>query len=174
MKQTHEYTVIRSKRLTLALEITPDLKILVRAPQRASGRDIEQLVTSHGDWLDTHLDRLRRRRELRPEPTPVEIEALKMRTRDVIPKRVAHFSALMGLTPAGITITGARKRFGSCSPKNRLCFSYLLLRYPEAAVDYVVVHELAHIRHKNHGRDFYALIGTVLPDYKARKQLLKS
>jgi predicted metal-dependent hydrolase len=79
----------------------------------------------------------------------------------------------MGLRPAGVKITSAAKRFGSCSAKNSLCFSWRLMRYPEAAIDYVIVHELAHIRHKNHGRDFYTLIGAVLPDYRERKKLLK-
>ena len=58
----------------------------------------------------------------------------------------------MGLTPAAVTITGARKRFGSCSASNRICYSWRLMQYPEAAVDYVVVHELAHIVHKDHSR----------------------
>ena len=79
----------------------------------------------------------------------------------------------MGLTPAGISITGAEKRFGSCSGKNRLCFSWRLMLYPPEAVDYVVVHELAHIRHKNHGRDFYALVASILPDYRQREALLR-
>ena len=79
----------------------------------------------------------------------------------------------MGLTPTGVRITGARRRFGSCSAKNSLCFSWRLMLYPQAAVDYVVVHELAHIAHKNHGPAFYACIAAVLPDYKARIRLLK-
>jgi predicted metal-dependent hydrolase len=174
MKPAHDYTIIRSNRKTLAMEITPDAKILVRAPQRAALRDIERMVADHREWIDTHMEKQRRRIELRPEPSPEEAAALKARAKAVLPERTAHYAALMGLTPAGITVTGARKRFGSCSPKNRLCFSYHLMRYPDEAVDYVVVHELAHIRHKNHGKAFYALIESILPDYKARRQLLKS
>ena len=79
----------------------------------------------------------------------------------------------MGLEPAGITISSAQKRFGSCTAKNRLCFSYRLMRYPEEAIEYVVVHELAHLVHRNHGKDFYALVASVMPDYKKRDALLK-
>ena len=61
----------------------------------------------------------------------------------------------------------------SCSGKNRLCFSWRLMDYPEEAIDYVVVHELAHIRHHNHSRDFYALVASILPDYKERQALLR-
>lgn len=71
--------------------------------------------------------------------------------RSTCPARIAYYSEQMGLCPAAVTITGAKKRFGSCSASNRLCFAWRLMRYPEAAVDYVVVHELAHIRYKNHG-----------------------
>ena len=80
----------------------------------------------------------------------------------------------MGLVPQGVKITSAKTRFGSCSAKNSLCFSYLLLCYPMEAVDYVVVHELAHIRFKNHKKEFYALIEACMPDYKQRRMLLKN
>ena len=70
-------------------------------------------------------------------------------------------------------ITGAEHRFGSCSGKDSLCFSYRLADYPPEAVEYVVVHELAHIREKNHGPRFYALVEGALPDYKAREKLLR-
>ena len=79
----------------------------------------------------------------------------------------------MGLTYTGITITGAKTRYGSCSPKNRLCFSWRLMAYPESAIDYVVVHELAHIVHRNHGPEFHKLVESVLPDHKERRALLK-
>ena len=74
---------------------------------------------------------------------------------------------------AGITITGAEKRFGSCSAKNRICFSWRLMAYPEEAIDYVVVHELAHIRHKDHSKRFYAFVEEVLPDWRERRRLLR-
>ena len=80
----------------------------------------------------------------------------------------------MGVCPTGITVTGAQKRFGSCSAKDRLCFSYHLMRYPEPAIDYVVVHELAHIFHKNHSKSFYAYVEKYMPDYKECEKLLKS
>ena len=79
----------------------------------------------------------------------------------------------MGVCPTGMRITGARTRFGSCSGKNSICFSWRLMAYPQEAVDYVVVHELAHILHKNHGPAFYQCIESVLPDWRQRRALLK-
>ena len=79
----------------------------------------------------------------------------------------------MGVTPTGLKITTARKRYGSCSPTNSLCFSCFLMARPEAAIDLVVVHELCHIKEKNHGPRFYALLEQYLPDHKERKNLLR-
>ena len=169
----HNYRVVYSQRKTLALEITRDAEILVRAPLHTPKRAVEELVTRHRDWIDKHLERQRQRAAALPEVTTEETALLQARALAELPGRVRHFADLMGLQPTGITITGAAKRFGSCSPKNRLSFSWRLMRYPEAAVDYVVVHELAHIPHKNHGKAFYALIESVLPDYKVRKKLLR-
>ena len=110
----------------------------------------------------------------RAEPDEEERLAYIQKAKNYLPGRVVHFSTLMGLTPAGIKITGAATRYGSCSSKNRLCFSWRLMRYPDEAIDAVVVHELAHIAHKNHGRDFYDCINSVMPDYVLRKKLLKT
>lgn len=79
----------------------------------------------------------------------------------------------MDLYPKSIKITSAKTRFGSCSGDNRLCFSYLLMLYPKEAVDYVIVHELAHIKEHNHSKRFYKLIEKYMPDYKEKIKLLK-
>lgn len=167
------YELIRSSRRTLSLEIARDGQILVRAPMRLPQKRIDAFLEEHLDWIAKHQEIQSRRRAAHPEPAPGEREELIRRAKEILPQKVDYFSRIMGLYPTGITITGAEKRFGSCSGKNRICFSWRLMAYPEAAVDYVVVHELAHIRHKNHGKDFYACVASVLPDWKVRRQLLK-
>lgn len=167
------YELIRSSRRTLALEITREGRVVVRAPMRVSRKQIEEFVTSHAAWIETHMAIQQKRRENHPDPTPEEREACIQRAKAELLGKVAKYSAIMGLYPTGITITGAEKRFGSCSGKNRICFSWRLMRYPEAAIDYVVVHELAHIRHKDHSKAFYACVEQVLPDWRERRKLLK-
>lgn len=169
-----DYRLIRSGRRSVSLEITRELEVLVRAPRRMSKAGIDDFVEKHRSWITVHMEQARERAaRLPPEPTAEEREACIRRARELIPGRVEHYARIMGLTPAGITITGAEKRFGSCSGKNRLCFSWRLMLYPPEAIDYVVVHELAHIPHKNHGREFYALIASVLPDHRQREALLQ-
>lgn len=168
-----EYRVIRSNRKTMSLEITEDLTVLVRAPLNTPQWRIQAFVEKEQNWITTHMERCRTWKNSHPEPTEAERQACIARAKKLIPQKVAHYSRIMGVTPTGITITDARKRFGSCSGKNRLSFAWRLMQYPEEAIDYVVVHELAHIRYKNHGPDFYRFIASVLSDYKERIQLLK-
>ena len=168
-----DYELVRSGRRTLAVEITGDCRVVVRAPMRLSRERIERFVAEQEGWIEKHLEIQRRRKENHPRPTEAEREAYIRRAREILPGKVARYGEIMGVRPTGITITGAEKRFGSCSWKNRICFSWRLMAYPEEAIDYVVVHELAHIRHKDHSREFYAFVEEVLPDWKERRRLLK-
>jgi hypothetical protein len=167
------YDLIRSRRKTLALEVTADGRLLVRAPLRCAQARIDAFVSAHAAWIEKHLTIQRERAASRPPaPTAAEIEALKARARAELPEKIARWSEKMGVRPTGFKVTAARKRYGSCSAKNSLCFSCFLMRCPEPAVELVVVHELCHIREKNHGPGFYALLARYLPDWRERKRLL--
>ena len=169
-----QYELIRSRRKTLALEITKDCRVLVRAPQRMSQTRIDAFVAQHADWIARHLERQRQRAaSAPPPPTGEDIAALKEQARAILPGKVAFWSEAMGLVPTGVKITTARRRYGSCNGKNSLCFSCFLMQQPDDAIDLVVVHELCHIKVRNHGPDFYALLAQYLPDYKERKKLLR-
>ncbi len=169
-----EYRLIRSDRRTLALEVTRTGEVLVRAPRAASLTAIEAFAASHADWIARAKARQQARAQAYPEPDEAEEKRLRALAHEILPERTAYYSARMGLVPTGVKITSARTRFGSCSAKNSVCFSWRLMQYPPAAIDYVVVHELAHIAHKNHGRAFYACIARVLPDYPSRRALLRA
>lgn len=167
------YELIRSRRRTLALEVTPDGRLLVRAPLRCAQARIDAFVTAHAAWIEKHLALQRQRAARRPPaPTAEEIEDLKARARAELPELIARWSERMGVAPTGFKVTTARKRYGSCSAKNSLCFSCFLMNCPAPAVELVVVHELCHIREKNHGPRFYALLERYLPDWRERKKLL--
>jgi len=170
------YSVVRSDRRTLAIEITKTLEVLVRAPKRATDEEIRLAVEKHAAWIEKNIEVRRLRNEARTayELTDGDISELTALAKKVIPPKVEHYAKLMGVKPKSVKITSAQSRFGSCSGQNGLCFSYILMRFPEEAIDYVVVHELAHIKHHNHSKSFYALVGKYLPDYKAREKLLKN
>ena len=169
-----KYDLYRSRRRTLALEITRDCRVVVRAPLKTSQARIDAFVADHAAWIAEKLALQRQRALTRPpEPTDAEIAALKRQAWDILPGKVAHWSEVMDLHPTGLKVTTARTRYGSCSGRDSLCFSCFLMAKPEAAIDLVVVHELCHIAVKNHGPDFYALLSRYLPDHKERMKLLQ-
>ena len=95
-----------------------------------------------------------------------EISSLILLAKKYIPERVRYWSNITGLVPSAVKITRAKTRYGSCSSSNSVCFSCYCMRLEQREIDYVIVHELAHIKEKNHGKKFYAIIEKYLPDYK--------
>lgn len=168
-----DYTLIRAKRRTMSLQLDRDGRAVVRAPYGVKKEFIDRFVAEHEGWLARAREKQQNRRLAHPEPTDEERKALLAQAREYLPMRVDYWSGIMGLTPTGLKITSARTRFGSCSGRNSLCFSWRLMQYPPEAIDYVVVHELAHIRHHNHSPAFYALIERYMPDWRERMKLLK-
>ena len=168
-----DYTLIRAKRRTMSLQLDRDGRAVVRAPYGVKKEFIDRFVAEHEVWLARAREKQQNRRLAHPEPTDEERKALIARAKEYLPMRVDYWSGIMGLTPTGLKITSARTRFGSCSGKNSLCFSWRLMQYPPEAIDYVVVHELAHIRHHDHSPAFYALIERYMPDWRERMKLLK-
>lgn len=169
------YKLIRSERRTLAMELSPEGDLILRAPRRMPLRLIEQFIASHEKWIAKHREKIRRRAEFDEAhfSSEEQIQSLITRAKAILPEKTEYWAKIMGVTPTGVRITRAKKRFGSCSPENRIAYSYRLMAYPEEAIDYVVVHELSHIRHKNHSPDFYAFVARFLPDHKAREAILK-
>lgn len=168
-----EYILIRSDRKTACITVDDNLQIVVRAPKYAGKAEIDSFVHSNEEAIIKMLARKRAQLE-KYNVSDEQLRQLIESANVLIPEKVAYYSSLMGLKPTGVKITRAKKRFGSCSAKNSLCFSCYLPLYPTEAVDYVIVHELAHIKHHNHGREFYKLIEKYMPDYRQREALLKA
>lgn len=164
------YQLARSDRKTLCLMVAPEGTVQARAPRRMPVEAIDAFVISKSAWVRGKLAVM-----ARPRPAySVEHEmAMRKKARDMLPGLLAQYANQMRVAPTKVTITGAEKRFGSCSSKGALCFSWRLFQYPDAAVEYVVVHELAHLIHLNHSPAFHAVVQGVLPDWKQRKTLLK-
>ncbi len=166
-----EYTIIRSKRKTIALQVDSECKITVRAPLRMSQKEIDFFVQGKKQWLEKAVISQMEKAKNRPEYTPDDIELLRRKAKDILPQKVEYFSKIMGVTPACVKINSAKKRYGSCSGKNSLNFSLYLMDKDERFIDYVVVHELAHIKHHNHSKAFYGFIEQFMPDYRERMKM---
>jgi predicted metal-dependent hydrolase len=209
--------LIRSRRRTYSIEVERDGSLVVRAPNRASMREIRGVVKDRRNWI------ARKQRQTQEkygstapkhfvegerflylgDPYPLAIgnatnppltfdnrnfvlsgehvgeaqEAFigwyRQQASSVISERVKRYSSPSGIRYRRLKITNAQRRWGSCSATGNLCFSWRLAMAPLDVIDYVVVHELAHIEHKDHSRKFWDRVESVLPDYRSRRNWLK-
>ena len=172
-EEKQHYELIRSRRQTLAIEITRDGRVIVRAPLRLSQARIDAFLADRVDWIARNLEKQAQLPPAPPPPTDAELRALKARAAAILPEKVACWSKKTGLIPTGVKITAARRRYGSCNSRGGICLSCFLAELPEAAVDLVIVHELCHLKVMGHGPAFYALLERILPDWRERKKLLQ-
>ncbi len=97
----------------------------------------------------------------------------KKEAEKIILKKVQYFKKILMAEPAQIKIKEQKRRWGSCSSRGNIYFNWRIVMAPESVIDYVVVHEIAHLIHANHSPVFYKLVESILPDYKTRKKWLK-
>ncbi len=98
----------------------------------------------------------------------------KKKAREIFKERLAFWASAMGLTPGRLVLSAPRGRWGSCTLRNEIRLNWHLILAPEEILDYVVVHELAHLPHKNHGAAFWRLVERFVPDWKERRKRLKA
>ena len=118
------YEIKRSARKTVALEITDRAALLVRAPLKMSDREIEGFVLKYRGWAEEKLKTAQKRAEHEQSITEREKE-LREKAEHLLPELTARYSAVMGFKPTSVKITSAKKRFGSCSGKNGICFWHI-------------------------------------------------
>ncbi len=168
-----EYSLIFSKkRKTVSISVRNG-GIVVRAPYGTSKTLIDKFVFDNEKWITSQKEKEKRREEKFESLTEKQIKEYKKKAKEYFTSKTEEYSKIMNLKYGRITITSAKKRFGSCSSQGNISYSYRLMLYPESAREYVVVHELAHIKEMNHSKRFYDIVRGVLPDYKERRQMLR-
>nr|WP_294493854.1 SprT family zinc-dependent metalloprotease [uncultured Mediterraneibacter sp.] len=181
MKQPFDYEIIYSSRRTLAIQVTHDGRVTVRSPKGCSRSYIDAFVSRNESWI---LKCLSRAKELKkqqehsaaaaPPPLSKKDRARYMElARDIFTRKTDYYARIMNLSYGRITIREQKTRWGSCSSKGNLNFNWRLILAPEEVLDYVVVHELAHRREMNHSQAFYAVVESILPDYRQARKWLR-
>ena len=159
-----EYSILRSRRKTIAIQLMPDGSVVVRAPIGVSEQAIHRFVAEKEGWIRKHLAH---RPSTLPQPlSEPELRALAEQALAYIPLRVQHYAPLVGVEYGRITIRNQKTRWGSCSSAGNLNFNCLLMLAPPEVIDSVVVHELCHRKHMNHSPAFYAEVYRVFPEYE--------
>lgn len=168
---TLSYQIIRSDRKTIAIHIMPDGSIIVRCPKRMRLEEVRSFVESKSTWIEKHLAT---RNRIEPNKlTEEQIKNLREKARQLVTERVQYYAPFIGVRYGQISIRMQRTRWGSCSSKGNLNFNCLLALVPSEVLDYVVVHELCHLKELNHSERFWSEVSNVLPDYKVQKKWLK-
>ena len=167
-----EYTLIYADRKSISASVKGGV-LTVRAPRKTPTKVIEGFLLKHSEWINKNLKKEAERSALYSELSEAQIKELKKKARVYFNEKTQYYSEIVGIKYGRITITSAKSRFGSCSSSGNISFAYRLMLYPEAAREYVIVHELAHILRMDHSKEFYKIVERVLPDYKERRRMLK-
>jgi len=162
-----EYTLLRSARRTLGVEVSPEGEVIVRAPRLFPKYRIKAFLREKAAWIARAQARARSRiQAAATQPlTAAELAALRAQAKAYLPGRAAYYAEKLGVDYGRITIRAQKTRWGSCSAQGNLSFNCLLMLAPPEAIDSVVVHELCHRRHMDHSPAFYAEVLRVFPDY---------
>lgn len=169
-----QYELIRSARKTVSIEISREARLIVRAPLKMRSADIDAFVESKRAWIEKHLLEVKKKLESAPPKlTADQISELKKYAKRIIPLKAARFATLMGVKYNNIAFRNQKTRYGSCSGKKNLNFNIAIMLMPEEIIDYVIVHELSHLKEMNHSDKFWKEVERVLPDYKRRRDWLK-
>ena len=176
MEKNKKYTIIKSSRKSCSITVERDGTVTIRAPFFMSERKINKIIDERKEWIEKAQNKLASRAERLNSLTPItkdEIDSLKAAAKPIIEEKVRHFADKIGVEYGKITIRNQRTRYGSCSAKGNLNFNCLIMLMPNEIIDYVIVHELCHIKEMNHSRRFWNEVESVLPDYKERRKWLK-
>ena len=158
----------RARRARAAVRFGEPPELVV--PAGATDRAVERAIELHLPWFERQLRRAPQR--VLDLPQLAEAEA-RERAREVMTAIAEAEAARLGVSYTRVAIRDQRTRWGSCSSRGTLSFSWRLVLAPHTVLDYVVVHELCHLREPNHSRRFWRLVGDLRPDYRLPRRWLR-
>ena len=171
-----EITVIKSARKTIAIQIKPDGEVCLRAPLNMSDDDMRGFISEKSDWIRKTLHRFEDIKKESVAVTPFtqqEIEELKQKALVYIEPKLKKYAELANVKPAKLTVRNQKTCWGSCSKNGNISINCLVMLMPDEVADYVIVHELCHMKEMNHSKRFWQEVERIIPDYKKRRQWLK-
>ncbi len=156
----------RARRYLLRVE--PDGRVRVTIPRGGSRREADDFARRNRAWIEAQL--------ARPRPAsvpPEEQRAWRLRAKAALPPRLLELAARHGCTVAAVSIRSQKTRWGSCGRNGHISLNWRLILMPEWVRDYVLVHELMHLRRMDHSARFWALVEAACPGYRDARQWLR-
>lgn len=162
----------RAKRLRLA--VYADAQIVVTVPKGVSKMLVEKFIAQKSEWIEEKVAYFSQFKNKQITKTS-EADFVKYKNEacKLVTERVEHFNKFYGFSYKQISIKNQKTRWGSCSTRGNLNFNYKIIFLPEAVRDYVVVHELCHLKELNHSRKFWNLISKTIPELSEIKNSLR-
>ena len=166
--------------------LSPDL-IQIKSNIYYTIYDAKDLIEKKISWIESSISKLEQNSILEDEflylGVRKKLEDYKIKNLDafykkeiqkILPLKLEEYSKKMNLIPTSISYRKNKRTWGSCNYKNGLNFNILLMKFPIELMEYVIIHELAHIKHKNHSKKFWDLVEDFCPDYKQREKIFKN
>src|SRR5262249_14744970 len=152
-----------------------DGTVRVTIPRWGSKREAMEFAERSRAWIDRQLTRVRveRSRPTPPPPDPVTERALRIRAKEELPLRLLALAAQLGFPPGAVTkisVRNQKSRWGSCAPSGHISLNWRLVKMPDAVRDYVLIHELMHLRRMDHSPAFWKLVAAACPDYQQHRR----
>jgi len=171
----HDLVFVRHpKARRYILRVVPDGRVRVTVPRWGSKREAARFAEREARWIERERQRLRSEAVDRPvESAAVDRDALA-RARRELPARLLELAAQHGLTVSRVSIRNQRWRWGSCSPEGHICLNWRLVDMPRSVRDYVLIHELMHLKRLDHSPRFWKLVAAACPGYQAARAFLRT
>jgi predicted metal-dependent hydrolase len=163
------------------IRVTDQGTVRVTIPRRGSRRDAEAFAARERGWIENQLRRWRERRTVNDSPGASTDErhhadrhrASIARARQELPPRLLELARRYGLTVRRISIRNQRWRWGSCSRNGHICLNWRLVTMPDSVRDYVLIHELMHLKRMDHSPTFWKLVAAACPEYQEARRWLR-
>lgn len=157
----------RNKRLRLCIKSCGKIKVSI--PEYCEFKQAEDFVKKHRDWIIRQLDRIERLKQ----PEDAKPEAAIMHADVYLPERIKFLSQKTGLKYKKLKLVNVKSYWGKCMGDNSISLNVQLMRLPDELIDYVILHELAHVKVKNHSPRFYDFLSTLVPEPRRLSKTLR-
>lgn len=155
------------------IRVRADGSVRVTVPRGGSRRHAELFAEQQRPWIERQQAQIREGGTRRLTYTPEAINELRRQAARELPSQLLGLAAHHGLRVSRISVRNQRSRWGSCSPSGHICLNWRLVLMPDAVRDYVLIHELMHLRRLDHSRHFWRLVAHACPDYTHARQWLR-
>jgi predicted metal-dependent hydrolase len=165
-----QYILIRSKnrRRSVAMQMSPTGELIVRAPVLMPKFIIDRFVAGHTDWITRQV-----KKASLPKPALSKHFNSPESLEKFVKTKVIVYSSRIGLYPTSLRFSNVKSYWGSCSPAGVISFNHHLIYAPKEAVEYVIVHELCHLKYRGHGKRFWDMVTKYFPKVNDMRRELR-